>query len=429
MLDRAKALAARAIEHIKQKSLRYWVSATLVFLATFFGSERAYNLLSLGDLRARYFQLLMDHPGAPVPGYVSIALIDDKEYWSGPPDGRLPLKRDYLARVVDALVAANASVIALDVDTLLPDPESLQIPEEYKGETCKLIKAIKRGAAGGTSFVLASSVSFDAHRNYRVDTDAYQANGLCERPNRAASAEKPCGEDTAFSAEEKERVTCGYIILPYDILEIPGEIDVVGGGKLPSFGLAVARAGRSNRVAEALWHSDSAVRYGNYISERGFEQANARFSTVNLLAEPLHLRNRNDAVIVGAGWREFAMNRGPRTDLHRTTLGLMPGALVHANFAEAILGSRAAMAAPSWVARTLEAIFSLTAALLLAFVPGFWGKTCALLGLLVMLFAVQWAVLHGLAVFFDAFLPVLGLGLHALYERILGMHEAAAAKS
>jgi hypothetical protein len=98
MLDRAKALAARAIEHIKQKSLRYWVSATLVVLATFFGSERAYHLLSLGDLRARYFQLLMDHPGAPVPGYVSIALIDDKEYWSGPPGGRLPLKRDYLAR-------------------------------------------------------------------------------------------------------------------------------------------------------------------------------------------------------------------------------------------------------------------------------------------------------------------------------------------
>jgi len=129
MLDGAKALAARAIEHIKQKSLRYWVCATLVFLATLFGSQKVYDLLSLGDVRASYFQILMDHPSVLKPRHVSLAYIDDNEYWNGERAGRAPLKRDYLAPIVDRLVAANVTVIALDFDARLPNPESSRIPK------------------------------------------------------------------------------------------------------------------------------------------------------------------------------------------------------------------------------------------------------------------------------------------------------------
>ena len=183
MLDGAKALTARAIEHIRQKSLRYWVSATLVFLATFFGPQKVYDLLSLGDVRASYFQILMDHPRVPKPGHGSLAYIDDKEYWNGEPNGRAPLKRDYLARIVNRMVAANATVIALDFDARLPNPESLLIPEAYKDETCKLIGSIKRGTTAGRSFALATPISFDAKGHYRRDSDIYQTNGLCTPPS------------------------------------------------------------------------------------------------------------------------------------------------------------------------------------------------------------------------------------------------------
>ena len=429
MLDRARALAARAIEHIKQKSLRYWVSATLVFLATFFGSQKVYDLLSLGDVRASYFQILMDHPRVPKPGHVSLAFIDDNEYWNGEPDGRAPLKRDYLARIVDRLVAANATVIALDFDARLPNPESLLIPEAYKDETCKLIGAIKRGTAAGRSFVLSTPISFDAKGRYRRDTDIYQANGLCTPPSRPDSEQNPCGDNAAFTAEEKKKISCGYIALPYDILAIPGEIDIDNGTKLDSFGLAVARAAGPGLIDNALWQSDSTIRYGNYISEKVFEQAGARFSTAKLISAPdkIELGGRY-AVIVGAEWRSFAVGRGPGIDLHPTPLGMMPGALLHANFAEAILDDRSAAAAPNWLVRILEVIFSLMAALLLAFASGFWRKLRALFLLFVALLVVQWVTLHTLAMFFDAFLPLLGLGLHALYERILGMHEESSGK-
>jgi len=122
------------------------------------------------------------------------------------------------------------------------------------------------------------------------------------------------------------------------------------------------------------------------------------------------------------------VGRGPGIDLHPTPLGMMPGDLLHANFAEAILDDRSAAAAPNWLVRILELIFSFSAALFLAFAASFWGKVRALFWLFVALLVVQWVTLHTLAMFFDTFLPLLGLGLHALYERILGMHEASSDK-
>lgn len=424
MLRHWKTVAMHFLADLKKKPLRYWISALFVFLLSYAGSKSVYEFFGLEKARAVHFQYLLDHgPRPPKPRFVSVVLINDDEYWNGDPAGRAPLNRAYLTRVVDGLVAANVHVIALDVDVRLPNPESMQIPSAYKEETCKLIEAIKRGAGAGKKFVLATPISFDEQKRYRRDTDIYQSNGLCERRDKPLTEQKSCG--LSFKPEEKANVTCGYIALPYDILAIPGWIDTSDGDKLDSFALAIARAERPALVDDSLWQKGATVRYANYISESRFEQSKAKFSTTELLIGSGKINLQNGAVIVGAGWSTFALGRGPGIDLHQTPLGDMAGTLLHANFAEALLDSRTTQAAPEWFAYLLEGLFSLVAALILAVISSVWGKVGALLSLFAMLFFLQWAILHGIAMFFDAFFPVFSLGLHSLYEKVFGFHKSS----
>jgi len=68
-------------------------------------------------------------------------------------------------------------------------------------------------------------------------------------------------------------------------------------------------------------------------------------------------------------------------------------------------------------------MLGILAAVLFALTLSIRAKLGVILSLLLLLFAVQWMVLHGFGMFFDAFVPVVGLGLHSLYERLLGRHE------
>jgi CHASE2 domain-containing sensor protein len=423
MFEHIKARAAGVLAALKRKRLSYWISALLVFALTFAMSKMSYEFVRLDKVRAAYFQYLLDHgPRSPKPKFVRIILIDDDEYWNGDPAGRVPLNREYLARIVDGLVAANTPVIALDVDARLPNPGSMEIPSAYKQETCKLIAAIKKGAAAGSKFVLATPIAFDEKERYIRDSDIYQSNGLCERRNQPIPAQRSC--DIDFVPQEKANITCGYIALPYDILAIPGPIELAGGDKLDSFALAVARAKDPALVDDALWQDGETVRYGSYISESKFDKYKARFSAAELLNSPGKINLQHAAVIVGANWSTYAVGRGPRIDLHPTPIGKMPGALLHANFAEAVLDERSVWAAPESVMEILEVMFSIVALVLLASIATPRGKFGALLSLLFALFLVQWGVLHGLGMFFDAFLPVFALGLHSLYDQALeGLHS------
>jgi hypothetical protein len=414
--------AARLFDRLKRKSFRYWLSAIFVFVLSVAGSQAVYEFLGLNKVRAAYFQYLLDHgPVAAEPGYVSLVLIDDKEYWTGPPEGRVPLNREYLTKVVDSLVSSNVRVIAIDFDMRLPKPDSMEIPEVYKAETCKLIGAIKKGAKAGKKFVLATPISFDEQRRYRRDTDIYQANGLCERNDRPAPGQKACDEE--FTPQEKANIRCGYIALAYDLLAIPGPLPTTDGVDLDSFSLAIAKAKKPSVVY------GEETRYSNFIPKVTFETFNASFSTAELLSSTNKFDSPYDIVIVGANWRTFALDRGPAADRHQTPIGDLVGALLHANYAEALLTpGRTKLAVPEWVVRVIESLSSLTAALVMAAIAGLWQKIGALLLLLVTLFFMQWVMLHALAVFFDALFPVFCLGLHSLYERVLGMHEEEEAK-
>jgi CHASE2 domain-containing sensor protein len=409
-------------KRIKDKGFRYWATAAVVFFVTISGSDYIYNYLRLSDVRSWFYQTLMEWgPNPPEPKFVTPVLINDDEYWLGYPAGRRPLKRDYLAQIVDKLVLANTHVIALDIDTRLPDPTSMKIPADYRDETITYILAIRSAAKQGKKIVLATPISGDEQRGYQQDPDAYQAYGLC----RTSAAKESTGSDFADAgAQVDQNITCGYISLPYDPLALPGRLPLKDGRVLDSFALEVARAQYPGVIKRLLDRIGTSQRYGRFVSADKFRQADALVYVHSVLdgtTDKHKLEAR--AVIVGGDWSTFAANRGGLVDLHPTPTGPIVGALLQANFAETFIAGNHVGTVPHWGLRGAEILFSLVAAIVFAVLASFGAKLAGVAILVLVLFFVQWLVLHGFGVFFDALVPVLGLGLHSLYERLVFPHE------
>jgi CHASE2 domain-containing sensor protein len=424
------ALATRLVTRLKHKGVRYWTTALIVFVLATLGSPTVYRALEVEQYRSKYFQWLLDHgPRAASPLFVGIILVDDRSYWGARFAGRAPIKRKYLAELIRA-VPAHVQVIAVDFDMRLPDPHAMKVPEEYQAESCELIGAIRDVAARGARVVLAAPISFDAHRQYQRDSDIYQAYGLCS-PRVPAPPPKAC--DVSLGPDIKSRISCGYIALPDDILEIPPTLRLADGTPLDSFSIALARAHRPERVAEVIDTARGAVRYGSFIAEERFVDAGLRLTADRLLdATPSDPKQADltenatlsrDAVIIGGNWRAYAKDRGPWIDSHATPIGLMTGTTLHANFAEAILDSRAFPALPKWFLEAIEIALAALAAGVFALSRSVVAKLCWLAGMLAALLFFQWLLMHAVGVFFDAFLPLVGLALHSVYERLIGPHE------
>jgi CHASE2 domain-containing sensor protein len=103
----------------------------------------------------------------------------------------------------------------------------------------------------------------------------------------------------------------------------------------------------------------------------------------------------------------------------------MVGLELHANFAEAFLDDRVFSAVSQHLLDISEVIFGVFAALAFAIIRSFWGKALGLGVLMLAMFSISAIALRELGVFFDAFLPLVGLGIHAFYESYAGSSEHA----
>jgi CHASE2 domain-containing sensor protein len=413
------AATCKTIEkRLLAKGRRYWVSAALVLIFSYLATPYIYDYLHLADHRARLFQYSTDKPRPLEPRFVKVILIGDDEYWKGYPAGRRPIKRDYLARLVNALDAANAQVIALDFDVRLPDPAVAAVSVEYKAETDKLIRAILHAADDGKNIVLPRTIRFDAQGRYALDPDIYQPYGICTGFDKTGAWQNPGTSDFPIGDPAKKNIACGYIALYDDVLALPGRLRLADGSELDSFALAVAKAKNADAAAGI---GDNAS-YVNYIAPERMQALHAIFSAHDLLNDPLVENKRNfgaQAVIVGAGWSSFADHRGYPVDLHHTPVGSIAGALLHDNFAEAVLDSRVFPALPNWLVWGLEGAFGVFAAIVFAPYVGFLATLLSFIGLTAALIAVQWFMIHMFGVFFDAFIPLIGLALHSLYDAVI----------
>jgi CHASE2 domain-containing sensor protein len=388
------------VQRLRSKGLGYWCIAAAIIAVTSLASEYVYNHLHAETARAGLFQRILDTGPRPVvPRYTTVVLVEDDDYWLGALAGRRPIKRDYLARLVQKLVELNAHVIALDFDVRLQNPQSMEIPPDYQAETAELIKAIKEAAGKGKKIILATPIS-GRNGNYRRDPDIYQASGLCMTP-------------------AQPNVSCGYIALPFDPLEIPGPLQLSDGSTIDSFSLAIAKAKSPSLALLSSATTPADVRYSSFIAHNSFVSSGSEFSARALMSGEIQ-RDEIDShiVIVGAHWSRDAAGRGPRVDLHWTPVGMVVGAELHANFSEAFLDSRVFATLPEWLPHTVEILLSFVAAIAFAAIPNALGKVIGLGAAILLLLAMTWIGLHQFGLFFDAFIPIIGLGIHSLGESI-----------
>ena len=343
--------------------------------------------------------------GADVQRSVMVIIGDDEYYRSdGELQRRSPIRRDYLAKLVDAAAAANAGVIALDFTFSSPDPKGnpVELPQ-YQPETAKLIEAIKRAASAGKKVVLTRTIHEVSHEEgkwtYELESDIY-------------------GPEVS----QWENVSTGYHVLPDDIRKLPLAVRSADGGLLESFCLAIARA--DNAASTKKLNDLTAVRYAGFIPEDEFPNKLSADELINGSPKNSFLANR--VAIISGAWHQFGFGRGPIVSAWDTPVGSLPGAYIHANYFESLFDKRFYRVWEDWPKYIAEIILALIVAL--AFGIKFRSRTKRVLVIAAPYFAIvliTYVSLISFAWFFDPFIPVLSVSAHGVVEQIMHWRTAA----
>lgn len=422
--------------YFSKKGWRYWIGAALIVVVSIPATPFVDEALHLSQYRDWLFQKLSQlGPRPAAPRFVRVVLVFDDEYWRGEPKGIRPIKRHYLARLVDALDKADANIIALDFNLHIPQKDAKATPgnysvidKDFRADTDSLMRTIARVAAN-REIVLPKTLEEEA-AGYRLLPDIYQPYGICEEPLADGRWLNPGTKEFPLTAAAKENIRCGYIELPYDMKQIPPVLDVDHGLEVDSFSLAIARfepqseataVGRNTLVATYIpmsaFYDASAMRYNS----------DTVVSAKDLLAgkpKAIALVTRQRVIVGGAWHTGYDIGNRPNdpsaelVDMHSTPVGPMNGALIHENFTEAILDHRFNRTLPDWFLYFLEILFGVAAALFFASYSSIWIKLAGFGALALLLLTLQWLMLLMFGVFFEAFLPLLGLAVHSVIERL-----------
>jgi CHASE2 domain-containing sensor protein len=331
-------------------------------------------------------------PGKLIDKNTVVVTIDDGEYWLGRLNRRAPIKRDYLADLLNKLDAANASVIALDFDLRSPAPDGNPREDpDYVGETGKLLETVKSVSLHRP--VVLPKTLWEDDQGYLADSDIYD------------------GFDFGKGA-----VTRGYILLPYDALRVP-VMEAVGTSEVDSLSVAIARAFRPTLVASLPSGDD--LPYGSFLPPEKFERLHASevLSDVPQQVEKVRNTVQGRVVIVGGNWSRQAYGRGDPIDSHETPIGFMPGVYVHANYVEAILNGKTYAPLKEVGAKIVEWVVVVLMAISFATTDSTMAKVrFVIISWILLAFASYFAFVN-LGMVFDLFVPAVSVTIHWVFEQ------------
>lgn len=439
MISYLRSALERIGSHLPEKGWRYWTGAAVILAITVAVTPYVDTLLNLSQYRDFLFQKLSQlGPRQAAPRFVKVVLVFDDQYWRGEPAGIRPINRHYLARLVDALDKADASLIALDFNLHIPDKNADARPGNYavinphfRAETEVLMKTLAR-VAQARKIVLPKTVEPEPPdlSRYRLLPDIYQPYGICTKPLPDGSWSSPGTATFPLTTTAKQNIRCGYIQLPWDMKQVPPVLDVDGGMQVDSFSLAIARwqnaktaarVGRNTLIATYIplssFYSSKSMRYRPTTVVSATDLLAGRKAAVDLVS--------HRPVIVGGAWHisydmetQGDSSTAELVDMHSSPIGQINGALIHENFTEAILDGRLNRPLPEWFLHVLEILFGIGAAIFFAAYQSIWLKLAGLVGLAALLLLLQWMMLLMFGVFFEALLPLLGLAVHSTIERL-----------
>lgn len=360
------------------------------------------------DIRYSIYQQTFDlaHPRGPLyPKRTVLVLIQDEEYWKGELAGRAPVKRDYIARLIRKLDAAEAGVIAVDFDLRSPVSDGSMVEHpDYEPETQELRKAVKEISARRV-VVLPATLGFDEDGYYEA------------RPTILGGFDFAGGD-----------VRWGYIQLPYDKRRIPVAVELKDGKLLDSFAAAVVAAVDTTAYERLAKLDADALPFGSYMPEAAFLAPGTLFSASEVMqAEPGALRRElaHKIVIVSGAWSSNGFRSGRRVDSHPTPAGLLPGALIHANYVEALLGERTYKPVGENLVIALEVALVLIVAVVLALPIPVWQRIVTVTAMTVLFVLLSYFFIQNLGLFFDFFVPVVVLVGHLAVEKVLHWRKEA----
>lgn len=388
----------KAFQQLRARPLKHWlVVILLIGVGTFVGHRVGESGIWM-QYRYKIYQKFLYQltPKAPHPKRTVLVLINDQEFWSPPLEGRRPVKRDYLAKLIRKLGDANPEVIALDADLSAPTEEQSNENSAYKVETDQLFQAVKDVSVHRTVVLGKRLVYADESQK-------------ALRPVAALFDGYPFGES---------KVRSGYITLPPDIRRVPLALTTKDRTtKVDSFASAILRAIDERSLKDAQEHEQDALPYGTFINPDQFVQRSASY-VLNADAKTLENEMAFKVIIIGGSWHDYALNQGPKHDSHATPVGDVYGPFVHANYVEALLDSRTYAPMKQSLATGIEVSFSIILALILSLEFRLSIKIAIALLLCVLTMGISYVSWQNLGMFFDFFGPVLLLIGHVVIEKL-----------
>lgn len=379
-------------KRLRRKGLVYWLTVVVLVVGGIYAGRWLEKQDFALDLRYRLFRRVQSAgPNKPFVQGTSVVLIGDDEYWKGELARRVPVKRDYLAKLLRHLDKADPAVIALDFDLRAQAPDgSYVMHPDYADETRTLLEAV-RDVSKNRWVILPKTITRLSEGGYITEPDIYDGFDF-----------------------QGGNVLSGYIALPFDIRKIPLRQAMRDGGYVESFAEATVRA-RNERALDPVRDLES-LPYGAYLEPGAFDI----ISPTDVLADKREVfdKLRHGIVIVGAGWSTRAYKRGGPADSYFTPVGPLYGALIHANFVEALLSNRSSRPLGEVALKVLEAVATLMVAVIFALISRPPLKLLAIVLLMGLLLMFSVLSRLNLGFFYDFFIPTFLVGLHAAYEQI-----------
>jgi CHASE2 domain-containing sensor protein len=384
---------------IREHSIRYWLYSLAAIvggmLLSYYFHEK--QIWLTGRYRV-YKAYDWASPNPREPKHAVLVLIEDEEYWKGKLARRVPTRRDYLADVVKALERCEPSVIALDFNLTAPtlDGSLIENPE-YARETALLVDAVLQ-VSKRRPVVLPAMIGH-------------------ARPEEPFSVFPSVYGDLPFAKGKLQR---GYINLPFDIRQIPTPQPLVTGSKIDSFAVSIVRARHENMLKAT--EQSNVLPFGTFI-----EKPFPTISTKDVLEGKCgHIPSK--IAIIGAGWNQLAFGAGGSVDLHPTPLGMISGALIHANYVEALIDGNTRKPLPHAAGQVIEFFVLVVFAVFVAIKTNRSYNKILIVSLgcfaLVLISYVTW---QNVGYYFDFVFPAIFLLLHAFLDYFVEIQKEARA--
>ncbi len=412
-LEQIQAVLKKITRPIVRKGWHHWLRFVLLLLLGVYLGHELSDSQRFIDWRYWLYQkqVRMQRRGPVYPRYTALVLLQDDDYWSEDYQSRSPLKRDKLAALLDRLREAGVNTVAFDValDSPLPDKPDYEFPD-YRKEDEAFFAAVGRMCDTGRHVVLATDYmgDYEGEIEKRYESPSVYTSHL---------ASLPC-------------VQRGHIELPVDLRKIPGMIQLRDKSYLDSFSLAITRINDPIAYASLVKDEDKGYRFAQFLTPDDFSTRNGRqfvFSGVEVARMDLNqLRQAlaDKTVIVGGNWHDIAYNLGDPVDMHASPGGDEPGAMLHANFVEAMRDPMSTFTPISdRTAELIEWSIVLALALLGALELNAGWKWAGFFFSILFSLLLTYVLMQNLGLFLDFLIPFFMIIVHLFAEEVLEMRR------